>query len=75
MMMDRAPMFNEWSDFIAERDRLLQSKTGQSAINLAADLVHLMELLAVHGSSGIEGDDAKRQSYTRTLAGRIRSAV
>ncbi len=68
-------MSEERERFIEERDYLLESKTDESAHDLAADLVLLMELLAVYGSSGMEGDDEKRRSYIRTLERRIRSVT
>ncbi len=69
------PPSAEMTAFIEERDRLLEPKSGQAAIDLAVELVRLMELLAVHGSTGIEGDVDRRARQVHQLVGRIRSAT
>ncbi len=65
---------SDWDDFVAERDLILKPEPGQSAIDLAGELVRLMELLAVHGSTGIEGDPARRSFQIHQLAERIGAA-
>ena len=63
------------ADFVEERDRILEYKPGESAIELAEELVRLMELLAIHGSTGIDGDPALRSFQVDRLAGRIGPAT
>lgn len=61
--------------FVRQRDELLALKEGQTARSLATELVSLMELLAVHGSTGIGADPDARQAYVDTLTARIDSVI
>ncbi len=58
-------------EFLRARDELLESKPGQTARYLAEELVRLMELVAVHGSSGVDGAPDKREAYIQILERRI----
>lgn len=60
-----------WLEFVRERDELLQTKHRETARNLAEELVRLMELLAIHGSTGIDGDPDTRAAYILRLEARI----
>ena len=64
-----------WLDFVRDRDELMQTKHRETARHLAEELVQLMELLAIHGSTGIDGDACKRELYVRQLHERIRTAA
>lgn len=57
--------------FIQEKDLLLAAKPDQPARGVAADLVHAMELIAVHGSTGIAADPDTREDYIEALQARI----
>ena len=57
------------------RDMLLMPKENQTARGLAEDLVSLMELLAIHGFTGIGADPDTRRAYIDTLVARIDTAV
>lgn len=61
--------------FIRERDLLLMPKGDQTARGLAEELVRLMELLAIHGSTGIGAEPDTRQAYVDTLVARIDSLI
>lgn len=61
--------------FVRNREALLAPKQGQTAHSLAEDLVALMELLAVHGESGIGADPDTRRAYVDTLVARIDTAI
>ncbi len=61
--------------FVRNREALLAPKQGQTARSLAEDLVALMELLAVHGESGIGADPDTRRAYVDTLVARIDTAI
>ncbi len=50
---------------------LLQAKGDQTARGLADDLVSLMELLAIHGETGIGADPDIREDYVDALQARI----
>ena len=74
--LDREDSMSEESErFIGNRDALLALKVGQTARSLAEDLVALMELLAVHGESGIGADPDTRRAYVDTLVARIDTAI
>ncbi len=60
-----------YDQFIQERDLLLAAKPDQSARGVATDLVHAMELIAVHGSTGIAADPDTREDYIEALQVRI----
>ena len=64
-------MSNNWEEFIESRDSLLTAKRDQSARGVAVDLVRVMELIAVHGSTGIGDDSDAREDYIETLQARI----
>lgn len=61
--------------FVGNRDMLLMPKENQTARGLAEDLVSLMELLAIHGETGIRADPDTREDYVDTLRARIYTAV
>ncbi len=61
--------------FVRQRDELLAPKEGQTVLSLASELVRLMELLAVHGSTGIGADPDTRRAYIDTLVARIDTVV
>jgi hypothetical protein len=58
-------------EFIRERDDLLRGKPDQSARGVAADLIRAMELIAVHGSTGIMANPDRREEYIEVLQVRI----
>lgn len=60
--------------FIQERDLLLVPKRDETARSLAEELVKLMELLAIHGSTGMGGRPDAHEAYVATLMGRIQAA-
>ena len=64
-----------WLEFIRDRDELLRFKPGQTVRGVAEDLVRLMELLAIHGSTGMDGEAEKQGAYIRGLEGRIWAAA
>ncbi len=64
-------MNSNWEEFIESRDSLLTPKRDQSARGVAEDLVRVMELIAVHGSTGIGDDPDTRQEYIEALQTRI----
>ncbi len=68
-------MSEEGQRFVEERDALLTLKVGETARSVAEDLVRVMELLAIHGESGIAADRLRRETYIHTLETRIRSAM
>lgn len=71
-----SPMMSETERrFVGNRDMLLVPKENQTARGLAEDLVSLMELLAIHGSSGIGADPDTRQAYVDTLTARIDGVI
>jgi len=57
--------------FERRRDELLIPRSYQSAKDLAEDIVELMEILAIYGSTGIEGDPQKRSEHVDVLERRI----
>ncbi len=57
--------------FERRRDQLLIPRSYKSPRDLAKDIVELMELLAIHGSTGIEGDSKKRLEHVDVLERRI----
>ena len=61
-------------EFITERDGLLQVKPDQDALELATDIVNLLGLVAIHGSSGMMGDPVKKALYIANLELRIKFA-
>lgn len=67
-------MSEERRRFTENRDMLLALKVGETAHSVASDLVTVMELVAVHGESGIAADPVRREAYIHTLETRIRSA-
>ncbi len=64
-------MSEEHHRFTEERDLLLAPKPDQSARGVATDLIRAMELIAVHGSTGIGADPDIREDYIEALQVRI----
>ncbi len=60
-----------YNQFLQDRDLLLAAKPDQSARGVATDLVQAMELIAVHGSTGIGADPDTREDYIEALQVRI----
>ena len=61
-------------EFIKRRSFLLKPKQ-QSALELAKEIVELLELIAIHGSSGIGADPEKRDCYIDRFTKRIISST
>ncbi len=62
---------NSYEEFVLRRNRLLRPNSNQTARELASDIVTLFQEIAVHASSGIQGDARKEREYIDILERRI----
>ena len=53
------------------RDRLLAFKSGQRVRELAEDIVESLVCIAIHGSTGIGADNARKEEMIRLMEHRI----
>ncbi len=67
-------MLSTREQFIERRDYLLTPKS-ESAQQLAIEIVELLELIAIHGSSGIGGEPEKRDVYVEQFTKRIMAST
>lgn len=67
--------FAPYEDMVEERARLMVPKANETAHTLAMDIVALLELIAIHGSSGIGGESKMRNDYVDWFESRINDVI